>query len=137
MFDDKNNKKTAVSTELFELSSCTYGIAPESELSHQPQVQYGFVPKLSRHCGKNIVSLRSTKKAAHCCFHRVQEVQEFKVFKKFLFFSAKRDVFSSAAVCGLEQTHWWLGRSARASSQAQTSEAAMKAAGRRLKQRGF
>lgn len=63
MFEDKNNKKTAVAAELFELSSCPYGLAPESQLSRQPQVQYGFVPKLSRPSGKNIVSLRFTKKS--------------------------------------------------------------------------
>jgi hypothetical protein len=65
MFDDKNNKNRSGGCAL-ELLSCPYGLAPESKLSRQPQVQYGFVPKFSCHCGKNIVSLRSTKKAAHC-----------------------------------------------------------------------
>ena len=64
--------------ELIELSSCTFGLVPESKLSHKPQVQYGFVPKLSRHCGKNIVSLRFTKKS--CALLN-------------MFFSAKREVF--------------------------------------------
>lgn len=66
MFEEKNKKNPAVSAELCELLFCPFGFAPESELSRHPQVQYGFVPKLSRHCGKNIVSLRSTKKATHC-----------------------------------------------------------------------
>ena len=39
--------------ELIELSSCTFGLVPESKLSHKPQAQYGFVPKLIHHSGKN------------------------------------------------------------------------------------
>ena len=39
--------------ELSELSSCTFGFAPESKLSCKPQAQYGFVPKFSHHSGKN------------------------------------------------------------------------------------
>ena len=39
--------------ELFELSSCTSSLVPESILSHKSQAQYGFVPKLSHHSGKN------------------------------------------------------------------------------------
>ena len=39
--------------ELIELLSCTFGLVPESKFSHKPQAQYGFVPKLSHHSGKN------------------------------------------------------------------------------------
>ena len=39
--------------ELCELSSCTFGFAPESQLSRKPQAQYGFVPKNSHNSAKN------------------------------------------------------------------------------------
>ena len=39
--------------KLFELPSYTSGLVPESKLSHKPQAQYGFVPKLRHHSGKN------------------------------------------------------------------------------------
>ena len=40
-------------SELFELLYCASSILPESKLSHKPQAQYGFVPKLSHLSGKN------------------------------------------------------------------------------------
>ena len=42
------------------LTSCSSGLVPESKLSHSPEAQSGFVPKLSRHGGKNI-ALRAEK----------------------------------------------------------------------------
>ena len=45
MKEEKNIKNTVVMAELFELSSCTSGLVPESKLSHKPQAQYGFVPR--------------------------------------------------------------------------------------------
>lgn len=53
MDEEKNIKNPAVMAELFELSSCTSGLVPESKLSHKPQAQYDFVPKLSHFSGKN------------------------------------------------------------------------------------
>ena len=49
---EKNIINPAVMAELFELSSCTCGIPPESKLSRKPPAQYGVVPTLSHHCGK-------------------------------------------------------------------------------------
>lgn len=50
---EKNTKNPAVLAELYGASSCTSGLVAESELSHKPQAQYGFVPKLSHPSGKN------------------------------------------------------------------------------------
>ena len=110
MIEEKNIKNTAVMAELYELSSCTSGIVPESKLSHKPQAQYGFVPKLSHPSGKNLVSLKnnfvhsSSKLQGNSYFPRFMTVT-LKRSKGHVFFSAKRDVFSSDAGCGLEQTH--------------------------------
>ena len=38
--------------EALGLSSCPSGFALKSKLLHKPQVQYGFVSKLSHHGGK-------------------------------------------------------------------------------------
>lgn len=54
-------------SEAYGPTSCTYGIVPESTLSHKPEVQNGFVPKLSQHEWqkpspfglKNIITTRS------------------------------------------------------------------------------
>ena len=34
-------------------SSCASGFVPKSKLLHNPEQQYGFILKLSHHCGKN------------------------------------------------------------------------------------
>ena len=39
---------------------CLSGLVPESKLSHSPEIQYGFVPKLSPHGGENL-ALRAEK----------------------------------------------------------------------------
>ena len=39
---------------------CSSGLVPKSKLLHNPEVQYGFVPKHSLHGGKNI-ALRAEK----------------------------------------------------------------------------
>ena len=41
-------------------TSCSSGLVPKSKLLHNPKAQYGFVPKLSPHGGKNI-ALRAKK----------------------------------------------------------------------------
>ena len=46
--------------ETFGLTSCPSGLVSESELSHNPKAQYGFILKLSRHRGKN-TALRAEK----------------------------------------------------------------------------
>ena len=40
--------------EAFGSTSCSFGLVPESKLSHRPKAQYGFVPKLNHHGGKYI-----------------------------------------------------------------------------------
>jgi hypothetical protein len=48
-------KKTPLMTAVaFGLTSCSSSLVPKSELLHSPEDQSGFVPKHSRHGGKNI-----------------------------------------------------------------------------------
>ena len=44
----------------FGPTSCSSGLVPKSKLLHSPEAQYGFVPKLSPHGGKNL-ALRAKK----------------------------------------------------------------------------
>ena len=44
----------------FGPTSCSFDLVPKSKLLHSPKAQYGFVPKHSRHGGKNI-ALRAKK----------------------------------------------------------------------------
>ena len=44
----------------FGPTPCLSGLVPESELSHSPESQYGFVPKHRPHGGKNL-ALRAKK----------------------------------------------------------------------------
>jgi hypothetical protein len=48
----------------FGPTSCPSGLVSKSKLLHSPEVQSGFVPKLSLHGGKNLVTLSFTKKSA-------------------------------------------------------------------------
>ena len=54
----------------FSPPSCSSGLVPKSKLLHSPKAQYGFVPKLSHHSGKN-PALRAEKPISSM-------VQEFK-----------------------------------------------------------
>ena len=58
----KTEKTPLMTAELCELSYWSVTVVPESELSHTATAHYSFVLKLSRHGGKNIVTLRFTKK---------------------------------------------------------------------------
>lgn len=61
-FYNKNHKNPAVVAAAVGLS-CLFRLSvPESKLSHNSLNIHGDVPSLSRHCGKNTVTLRSTKK---------------------------------------------------------------------------
>jgi len=44
----------------FGPTSCSSVLVPKSKLLHSPEAQYGFVPKLSPHGGKNL-ALRAKK----------------------------------------------------------------------------
>ena len=44
----------------FGLTPCSSGLVPKNKLLHSPETQYGFVPKLSLHGGKNL-ALRAEK----------------------------------------------------------------------------
>ena len=59
--------------EAYGLTSCPSGFVLKSELSHKPEAQYSFVPKLSHHRGKTIV-LRAQKPffPVHCWFKYVR-----------------------------------------------------------------
>ena len=57
----KKTIKTPLMTAVaFGLTSCSSGLVPKSKLLHNPEVQYGFVPKHSLHGGKN-TALRAEK----------------------------------------------------------------------------
>ena len=43
---------------------CPSSLVPKSKLLHSPEAQYGFVPKLSPHGGKNL-ALRAKKQSPH------------------------------------------------------------------------
>lgn len=47
-------------TEAYSLTSRSSALVPESELSHRSEAQYGLVPRLRHHGGKNI-ALRAEK----------------------------------------------------------------------------
>ena len=51
-------------SEAYGPTCCSFGLVPESKLSHHPKDQYGFVPKLSHHGGKKL-ALRAEKGAAN------------------------------------------------------------------------
>ena len=72
-------------------TSCSSGLVPKSTLLHNPEVQYGFVPKHSLHGGKNI-ALRAEKPiiAMRSLF---SEAQRNGVF-------ASDDVLRCGAMCG-------------------------------------
>lgn len=129
MYEEKNIKNTARAAEAFGLSWSFCLSVPESKLSHNTHNIHGDVPSLSRSCGKNLASLKNNLVLWY--------PMELKEVQGTMFFSAKRDVFASDAVCVSERNHWWLVRSARACSQAQPNEATMRAVGRRQKLRGF
>jgi hypothetical protein len=52
MIKTKTIKTPLMMSVVFDLTSCTFGLASESKLSRRLKVQYGFVPKLSHHGGK-------------------------------------------------------------------------------------
>ena len=52
MIKTKTIKTPLMMAEAYGPTSCTSALVPESKLSHRPEVQYGFVPKLSHHGGK-------------------------------------------------------------------------------------
>ena len=60
MMMTKTIKTPLMTAVAFGLTSCPSGLVPKSELLHNPEVQYGFVPKHSLHGGKNI-ALRAEK----------------------------------------------------------------------------
>jgi hypothetical protein len=64
-FDKTKTVKTPLMMAVaFGPTCCFSGLVPESKLSHSPEVQYGFVPKLSPHGGKN-TALRAKKQSPH------------------------------------------------------------------------
>ena len=56
----KTTKTPLMMSEAYGPTCCSFGLVPESKLSHHPKDQYGFVPKLSHHGGKYI-ALRAKK----------------------------------------------------------------------------
>ena len=60
MIKTKTIKTPLMMTVAFWPTSCSSGLVPKSTLLHNPEVQYGFVPKHSLHGGKN-PALRAEK----------------------------------------------------------------------------
>jgi hypothetical protein len=56
----KTIKTPRMMAAAFGPASCSFGLVLKSELLHSPEAQSGFVPKLSRHGGKNL-ALRAEK----------------------------------------------------------------------------
>ena len=71
--------------EVFDLLCGSSSLAPKSKLLRRFEVPHGLVPKLSHHCGKNNKNISSG----------------FVIYitSGLVFFSAKRGVFASDAVC--------------------------------------
>ena len=106
----------------FGPTSCPSGLMPESKLSHNPEAQYGFVPKHSHHGGKNIAP-RAEKPfiAVRSYFSGAQRNGVF----------ASDDVLRCVAMCGDVVT------CAGACSQAQAMTATQRLEELRHQQRGF
>ena len=58
--ETKTIKKPLMMAVAFGPTSCPSGLVPKNKLLHSPETQYGFVPKLSLHGGKNL-ALRAEK----------------------------------------------------------------------------
>ena len=51
--ETKTIKTPLMMAEAFGSTFCTSALVPESKLSHRSEAQYGLVPRLSHHGGKN------------------------------------------------------------------------------------
>ena len=60
MMKTKTIKTPLMMAVAFGPTFCSSGLVPKSKLLHNPEAQYGFVPKHSLHGGKNI-ALRAEK----------------------------------------------------------------------------
>ena len=60
MIKTKTIKTPLMKSVAFGPMSCSPGFVPKSTLLHNPEAQYGFVPKHSLHGGKN-TALRAKK----------------------------------------------------------------------------
>ena len=65
MIKTKTIKTPLMMAVAFWPTSCSSGLVPKSTLLHNPEVQYGFVPKHSLHGGKN-PALRAEKPFIAC-----------------------------------------------------------------------
>ena len=106
----------------FGPTSCPSGPVPKSKLLHSPEAHDGFVPKLSRHGGKNL-ALRAEKPI---------------IALRSFFSGAKRNgVFASEDVLRCEAMCGDVVAGARACSQAPVMTAAQKFEELRHRKRGF
>ena len=109
--------------EAFGSTSCTSALVPESKLSHRSEAQYGLVPRLSHHGGKNH-ALCAEK--PDCRGHEI-------VFQ----WSAAERCFSSDDVFSCETTCGDGGACTRARSQAHSHSISTKARRAKDISRGF
>ena len=106
----------------FGPTSCPSGLVLKSELLHNPEAQYGFVPKHSRHGGKNI-ALRAEK--------------PFYSMRSFFSGAQRNGVFASDDVLRCEAMCGDVMAGAGACSLAQAMTAAQRLEELRHQQRGF
>ena len=128
MIKAKTVKTPLMMAVAFRPTFCSSCLVPKSTLLHNPEAQYGFVPKHSLHGGKN-TALRAEKQLTSPDLPegeeglRATDVDRIKVcisFKK-MFFSeasvfASEDVLRCGAMCGYVMV------CARVCSQAQSHE---------------
>lgn len=106
----------------FGPTSCPSGLVLKSELLHSPEAQYGFVPKHSRHGGKNI-ALRAEK--------------PFYSMRSFFSGAQRNGVFASDDVLRCEAMCGDVVAGAGACSQAPSHDIDTKLEELRHQQRGF
>ena len=106
----------------FGPTSCPSGLVPKNKLLHSPETQYGFVPKLSLHGGKNI-ALRAEK--------------PFFALRSFFSGAQRNGVFASEDVLRCEAMCGDVVACAGACSQAQSHDSGTKARRAKTSAEGF
>ena len=127
----------------FRPTFCSPGFVPKSTLLHNPEAQYGFVPKHSLHGGKN-TALRAEKQLTSPDLPegeeglRATDVDRIKVcisFKKMFFSEAS--VFASDDVLRCGATWGDVVAGAGACSQAQSHDSGTEARRAKTSEEGF
>ena len=81
----KTIKTPLMMAEAYGLSSCPSCLVPKNKFLHRPEVQSGFVPKLSHHGGKNTAIAEK-----HSLASLLSQLQEGNQRQLFQWSAAKR-----------------------------------------------